>query len=330
MKAIAASSVVAVGAGASPPSVPGGSRRTGGRPDAGTPQDRIAASRGIVRAARRPPGWVAPGPRPAGAGDRADGWPAADEDLCHLSGDWRIFQKLRGHRFSLDDLVTAWFALEHANVDDVRTALDLGCGSGSVLSMIAWARPAARVIGIEAQAVSAGLARRSIAWNGCDDRCEVRHGDLRDRSLVAEGAVFDLVTGTPPYIPLGDGVVSERVQRGPACFEIRGGVEDYVAAAARWLAPRGVFAICHSDAARTVRAAAAEHLVVRARRPVVPREGREPLFWVFAMQHRDRATHDGARDALASPALVVRDRGGQWAADFRALRESMGMPCLPR
>lgn len=291
--------------------------------------DRIAASGGIIRAPRRPLGWVAPGPKPAGPGDRADGWPATDEDLCHLCGDWRIFQKLRGHRFSLDDLVTAWFALQHAGAGEEHTALDLGCGSGSVLSMIAWARPESRVIGIEAQAVSAGLARRSIAWNGCADRCEVRDGDLRDHSLVAEGTVFDLITGTPPYIPLGDGVVSERVQRGPACFEVRGGVEDYVAAAARWLAPHGVFAICHSDAARTAQAAAASNLRVFAMRPVVPREGREPLFWVFAMQHGDTTAHDAARDTPPSPPLVVRDRAGQWTADFRALRETMGMPCPP-
>lgn len=295
--------------------------------DDSAPPRGFAPAGGIVRQPRRPAGWVAPGPRPAGAGDRPDGWPAADEDLCHLCGDWRIFQKLRGHRFSLDDLVTAWFALEHAGEGEVRTALDLGCGSGSVLLMVAWARPAARVIGVEAQDVSVGLARRSIAWNGCADRCEVRHGDLRDRALVdPAGAGFDLVTGTPPYIPLGDGVVSERVQRGPACFEVRGGVEDYASAAARWLAPRGVFTVCHSDAARTLRAAAATNLVVHARRPVIPRDGRDPLFWVFAMQHRGVA----ALDAPPGPPLVVRDRAGQWTDDFRALRLSMGMPCSAR
>ena len=67
---------------------------------------------GVVRAARRPAGWVAPGPRPRGAEGRPELLPAEDEDLCLLAGDWRILQKLRGHRWSMDDLVTAWIATQ--------------------------------------------------------------------------------------------------------------------------------------------------------------------------------------------------------------------------
>ncbi|MBK7975072.1 MAG: methyltransferase domain-containing protein [Deltaproteobacteria bacterium] len=278
-----------------------------------------SSERGIVRRARRPPGWVAPGPLPAGPGERADGWPAADEDLCYLCGEWRIFQKLRGHRFSLDDLATAWFALESLGERRVERALDLGCGSGSVLMMSAWACGAARVVGVEAQEVSVGLARRSIAWNGAAARCEVRHGDLRDPVMVPEGAVFELVTGTPPYIPLGDGVVSSKVQRGPACFEVRGGIDDYMAAAARTLAPGGVFVVCHSHPARVTAAADRAGLAIVTHRAIVPREGREPLFSVFALER-------GGRAATEQPPLVVRDRHGQWTDAFRAVRHRMGMP----
>lgn len=282
----------------------------------------VVLERGIVRRPRHPAGWVPPGPPPAGPGERADGWPAADEDLCFICGRWRIFQKLRGHRYSLDDLVTAWFALEACAGHEVRAALDAGCGSGSVLLMVAWRLPAARVIGVEAQQVSAGLARRSIAWNGVADRCEVRVGDLRDEELLREGESFDLVTGTPPYIPLGRGVVSERVQRGPACFELRGGIEDYAALAGRALAPSGRFAVCHSDATRTRRAAVAAGLVVVAERPVVPREGRAPLFSVFAMARAGAV----AEAQMPGPPVVVRDAAGQWTSGFRALRQAMGMP----
>lgn len=278
--------------------------------------------RGVVRRARRPAGWLAPGPLPAGPGERADGWPAPDEDLCYLCGEWRIFQKLRGHRFSLDDLATAWFALDTLGARRVERALDIGCGSGSVLMMIAWARSEARLVGVEAQDVSAALARRSIAWNGASERCEVRHGDLRDPARVPEGAVFDLVTGTPPYIPLGDGVVSSKVQRGPACFEIRGGIDDYAAAAARTLAPGGLFVVCHSHPERVSAAAERAGLAVRAARAVVPREGRDPLFSLFALERAESA----ALPRAEPPPLVVRDRSGQWTDDFRALRHTMGMP----
>jgi len=56
---------------------------------------------GIVRRARRPPGWIAPGPRPSRAHDVG---PRPGEDLCYLAGEWRILQRLDGHRWSLDPL----------------------------------------------------------------------------------------------------------------------------------------------------------------------------------------------------------------------------------
>ena len=61
-----------------------------------------------------------------------------------------------------------------------RAPADLGCGNGAVLLMLAWRFPATRCVGIEAQPLSVALARRSLAWNGAETRCEVRLGDLRD------------------------------------------------------------------------------------------------------------------------------------------------------
>src|SRR3990170_4343828 len=102
------------------------------------------AQAGVVRAARRPAGWRAPGPAPAGPGARPDLHPGPGEDLCFLTGDWRIFQRVGGHRWSLDDLVTAHAAAAAVAAPPAR-ALDLGCGVGSVLMMVAWRFPAARV-----------------------------------------------------------------------------------------------------------------------------------------------------------------------------------------
>src|SRR5262245_38432707 len=131
---------------------------------------------GIVRAPRRPDGWRAPGPRPAARGKG----PGPGEDLCHLAGDWRILQRIGGHRWSLDDLVTAWFAASVVQDAPPERMLDLGCGIGAVLMLLAWRFPGARGLGIGAQAVSVDLARRSLAWNGADRRCTVVLGDLRD------------------------------------------------------------------------------------------------------------------------------------------------------
>jgi tRNA1(Val) A37 N6-methylase TrmN6 len=273
---------------------------------------------GIVRPARRPPGWRAPGPVPLA---RPDVRPGPLEDLCLLSGDWRILQRRDGHRWSLDDLVTAWVGARHAPPAPARI-VDLGCGIGSVLLMLAWRFPEATVAGVEAQAVSVALARRSIAWNGADDRCVVHEGDLRDALLLDAIGAADLVAGTPPYLVPGTARESRRVQKAACNFEHRGGVEAYCAAAARLLQPDGVFVTCaQARQHERVHAAADEAgLVVTHALEVVPRAGKPALFAVFALRR------GGGGPTVRLPALVVRDAGGTRTAAFRSVRAEMGLP----
>jgi tRNA1(Val) A37 N6-methylase TrmN6 len=283
----------------------------------------MIADAGIVRAARRPPGWHAPGPPPALAPDPGLG-PHAGEDLCFLAGDWRILQQVAGHRWSLDDLVTAWVATR-AVATPARFA-DLGCGIGTVLMLVAWAFPNATGVGIEAQEASVDLARRSLAWNGAGPRCTVRRGDFRDPETSAATDGFDLVTGTPPYLTPGHATASHRAQCGPCHFEERGGVEDYCVAAARLLAAGGRFVVCAAafQDARVVAGARSCGLAIEARLDVVPREGKTTLFAVYAM----RRVLDPARTIDVPERLVVRDCGGQWTPEFAAVRAAMGMPSI--
>lgn len=122
---------------------------------------------------------------------------------------------MAGHRYSTDDVVTAWAAgqelrrlllpaLGHKGVDGSGLrGLDLGTGLGSVLLMMAWQFPSLRYVGIEAQGRNAERARRSCWVNGCEGRAEIKHGDIRalfdagaGLSPVPEGERgFDIVTG---------------------------------------------------------------------------------------------------------------------------------------
>jgi tRNA1(Val) A37 N6-methylase TrmN6 len=280
-------------------------------------------TRGTIRPARRPRGWRAPGPSPAGPGGDPTLLPAAGEDLCLLAGDWRIFQHVGGHRWSLDDLVTAWMAAEEVAASPPARAADLGCGIATVLMLLAWRFPAARVEGLEAEAEKVALARRSLRWNGCAERCEVRVGDLREAKAL-EGC-FDLVTATPPYLPLGTATEPARADRGPWHFEHRGGLEDYCRAAARLLSPGAPFVVCAGTVqqARVERAAQDAGLRITRRCDIVPRAGKGALFAVHVM----RATE--TRAPRVEPALVVRDGRGAWTAEFRAVRRAMGMPDRP-
>ena len=275
---------------------------------------------GIIRTARRPPGWIAPGPRPRGDDGRPELQPADDEDLGFLTGDWRLFQKQQGHRWSLDDLVTAAVAVPHAKSLDARTMLDLGCGLGSVLLMMAWRFPEADVTGIEAQADRAAMGRRSILWNGVEARCRILDGDLRDPELLKSR--FPLITGTPPYFPIGTGPESEKAHAAACRFETRGGIEDYALAAARWLTPHGRFVVCTAalEAARVPLAAQNAQLHVIEHLEVIPREGKGVLVMIDVL----------AREPIVvrRSSLTVRDAASQWTPEFQAIREAMGFPPL--
>jgi len=277
---------------------------------------------GTVRPARRPAGWRAPGPPPAGPGDDPTLVPAAGEDLCLLAGDWRIFQHVGGHRWSLDDLVTAWMAADEVAASPPARVADLGCGIGTVLMLLAWRFPTARLTGIEAEAEKVALARRSLRWNGCAERCVVHEGDLRETSLDAR---FDLVTGTPPYLPRGTATEPSRPDRGPWHFEHRGGIEDYCRAAVRLLAPGAPLVVCAGSVqeARVDSAARDAGLSVVRRRDVVPREGKGTLFGLYVMRTAPAAI------PIIEPPLVVRDARGAWTDEFRAIRRAMGMPDRP-
>lgn len=279
--------------------------------------------RGPIRPARRPFAWQAPGPPPAPPASTHHLGPRGDEDLCFLTGDWRILQRLDGHRWSLDDLATAWMAADMAAGAPPRRIADLGCGIGSVLLMMLWRFPAATGVGVEAQEISVDLVRRSIAWNGVAERCAVYHADFRDETVLAREDPFDLVTGTPPYLRPGEGAESHRPQFGPCHFEHRGGLEAYCDAAARLLAPDGAFVLCAGAAQhdRMLDAARRAGLVVARRRQVVPRDGKAALFSVYALR---RAPHIAT--AVDGPPLIVRDRDGHRTPDFIALRADMGMP----
>jgi tRNA1(Val) A37 N6-methylase TrmN6 len=284
------------------------------------PVDQASPRGGVLRAARRPEGWVAQGPAPQLPDQLDELWPGPNEDLCWLAGNWRILQRQDGHRTSLDDLLTAHLAATMVTERPPARCLDLGCGIGSVLLFLAWRFPSAQLLGIEAQDVSAALAVRSLGWNGIAPRAEIRLGDFRHATIEGQ---FDVVTGTPPYFPVGSGPQSEGVQRAPCRFEHRGGIEAYCAAAAPLLADGAPFVACEawSQRERVAPAAEAAGLRLVRWRDVVPRTGKTPLLCVFATRRADRA-----EPLSEDPPLVVRDEKGRRSEEFCQIRAAMGMP----
>jgi len=184
-------------------------------------------------------GWAKPGPVPPGA--VSDSIEIEDgETLDAISGHLRIFQLRKGHRFSTDDVLTAWYGSSWCPC--ARTVLDLGSGIGSVGMIAAWRLPGACFVTVEVQEESVRLARKSARYNGLSERYEIRHGDFRDRGMVRAEEEFDLILGSPPYFPSGNGVEGDHPQKVACRFELRGNIADYCQSAAMHLAAGGVFA----------------------------------------------------------------------------------------
>ena len=273
-------------------------------------------------------GWAKPGPIPPGA---LNDKPALEngETLDAISGHFRLFQLAKGHRFSTDDVLTAWYGTSWC--PSARTVLDLGSGIGTVGMIAAWRLPGARLVTVEAQAESVRLARKSAAWNGLEARCEIREGDFRDAGVLRAEERFDLVLGSPPYFPPGSGPEGDHPQKVACRFELRGAVGDYCAVAARHLERAGVFAcvfpIAPPEQEERVRAgAAAAGLVLVRRRPVVLREGERPLLGLFVLMRAEDLPERMRQQTWSEPPLIIRAVDGTVHPEYAAVKLAFGFP----
>lgn len=264
-------------------------------------------------------GWRRPGPTPPGGVEVEDG-----ETLDYLCGWYRIFQYAKGHRYSTDDVLTAWYGTTHA--PRVARAADLGSGIGSVALISAWRLPGATFCTVEAQEISLRLAKKSARYNGLESRFTLFHGDLRDESILAHEAPFDLVTGSPPYWPAGTASEAAHAQAIPARIEIRGSVVDYARTASRILAPGGVFAFVFPtiQTDRALDGLRDAGLTLIRCRDVIFKEGEPPLITLFAASRAGDIP--STYEPYVEPPLTIRRRDGGVPAEYSAVRLSFGFP----
>lgn len=329
-----------------------------------------ASKPGIVtRARRRPHGWHASGPTPFALTSETTKWtnyvetantgqdveiaecekdapswiPTKGEQLCNLVGSWRILQRVGSHRWTTDDLVTAYVASQEVPSSPNIKYLDLGTGNASVLQMTAWALQkegqTVDATGIEARLEAVELARRSLSFNIGSDELVARiiHGDFRDAALSQQ---FDLITGTPPYFRVDFAVNDKHVtsavinqggmptakQSAPARCEFRGGIEAYCEAASRVLKPHGKFVVCENwlNHNRVVAAAGKYDLDILSRVEVSGKEGRGTLFCVYTMK---RKNNDSVTLITKRKILAVRNGQGGWTKEYReSVLEAMSIP----
>ena len=234
----------------------------------------------------------------------------ADITRDQLTENWDIHQLKRGHRFSADDIFTAYVAAQqHPNP---QRLLDLGAGLGTVGLLTLSRFPNAHLTMIEAQQISHQLAKRTITYNQLGERVRALYGDIRTQDIGSE--TFDLITGTPPYFPVHKGVVSPHPQRAACRMELRGSIIDYAQAAAPLLNEDGVFVVCFAAGdPRGMLALEKANLHCSMRQDVIFRAGRPPTISIFvAKKHPCTFQH--------APAITIRDSHGEWTEEYGRVR----------
>lgn len=214
-------------------------------------------------------------------------------------------------------MLTAWVA--HRVAGDVDLQIDIGAGIGSCGLMTLWRRPStSKLVMVEAQRISHELAKRTIAVNQLSHRVDARHGDLRDLAILPEVDHFPLVTGTPPYFPIGTALTSPHPQRACCRMELRGNVYDYAETAARIVHPDGWFVCCHAGTdPRLEDAMVQAGFNIRHRQDVIFRAGKVPTISIVACQKSPGLREDWEP-------IIIRDASGKETPMYEALRAEMG------
>lgn len=269
-------------------------------------------------------GWTIPGPHVPGHLS-----PESAETLDSISGHFKIFQLKEGHRFSTDDVLTAWYGVQSSASPE--KVLDLGSGIGSVAMIAAWKLSHASFVTIEAQEESFRLSKKSAEFNGLTERFDQRCGDFRDSKILHDDEKFDLILGSPPYFPLDSGVLGDHPQKIACRFEMRGEIRDYCKTAASHLSPAGIFSCVfpisppHQEV-RVQEAARHAGLVILKMRPVILKSGEEPLLGLFTMMRPEDLPERLTFLPVREPPLVIREKDGKVSSEYTLIKLSIGFP----
>ena len=93
---------------------------------------------------------------------------------------YRIIQNEKKFCFGMDAVLLSGFAL----VEKGERALDLGTGTGIIPLLLEAKTLGEHFSGLEIQEEMAGMARRSVALNGLEEKIAIVTGDLKEASAL--------------------------------------------------------------------------------------------------------------------------------------------------
>jgi tRNA1Val (adenine37-N6)-methyltransferase len=230
-----------------------------------------------------------------------------DESLgAFYHGRVGVLQRKTGYRFSVDAPLLADFIRTKAGDE----ALEMGAGCG-IISLLLSVKPFTRITAVEVQPGLADLARRNVELNGLLGRIEVVEADVR---TYEPGRTFDLIFSNPPYIRKAAGFLSRSEEKAAAKHELHGGIEEFMARTAAWLAPDGRACFVYPEKRRAdfARAGDRRGFHIRRFRQVAPRAGEAPNLFLAELGF-------AAVEPEVMPALVLYGPDGRYTPAAEAV-----------
>ena len=161
-------------------------------------------------------------------------------DDLHRNG-YHIIQNEKKFCFGMDAVLLSGFA----KVKKGENVLDLGTGTGIIPILLEAKTEGKHFYALEIQEESADMARRSVAYNGLEQKIDVVCGDIKEASNLFGAASFDVVTCNPPYMNNQHGLKNPDLPKAIARHEVLCSLEDVVRETAKVLKVSGRFYMVH-------------------------------------------------------------------------------------
>ncbi|GAA0793119.1 tRNA1(Val) (adenine(37)-N6)-methyltransferase [Clostridium sp. AF19-22AC] len=168
-------------------------------------------------------------------------YPGERLDDLQLDG-YEIIQNPERFCFGIDAVLLSDFI----RVKKDETVLDLGTGTGILPILMAAKTSGSHFTGLEIQAESADMARRSVIHNRLEDKIDIVTGDIKEAAEILGPAFFDVIVTNPPYMLDQHGLKNPQDAKAIARHEILCTLDDILRESGKMLREsKGRFYMIH-------------------------------------------------------------------------------------
>lgn len=156
-------------------------------------------------------------------------------------GGLELIQNPEKFCFGVDAVLLSDFV----RVKPGETVLDMGTGNGIIPVLLSAKTQGSHFTGLEIQADTAQMARRSVLYNHLEERIDIVTGDIKEAADIFRPAFFDVITTNPPYMLAEHGLRNSDNSMAVARHEVLCTLDDILRESMRLLQDKGRFYMIH-------------------------------------------------------------------------------------